>query len=190
MFDYPKVLIACPNHYFKEYAFAQWIEAVNNIDYPNKEVLVADNSNNMEFFDRWKDKVPMVHLEMNEGPNRRIALSMEYLRKHFINGDARWWFNLESDIIPDPSVLNVMLEYGKGCDWISHYYPDRTDPLNITNGFGCNIFSRKLMENESFSEAPEETTTDGWFWHGKVKNNFKYKMTEGWHLFGIQHLDG
>ena len=40
----PHILVACPTHEVKEYAFQRWIDNVKNLTYPNYTILVADNS--------------------------------------------------------------------------------------------------------------------------------------------------
>ncbi len=62
----PRVLVACPVHESKEYAFARWIEAVKALDHPSIEVLAVDTTTDRAFYDRWRDKVPMVHLGLPE----------------------------------------------------------------------------------------------------------------------------
>jgi len=186
----PKILIACPNHEVKEYAFQRWIDAAHALDYPNKEILVVDNSPSLDFMNRWKRKVPMIHLDPgSKGPNQRIAMSMEFIRHTFLKGDYAYWFNLESDVIVPPDALNVLLKYGDA-DWVSSYYPARGG-TEFQNGFGCSLFSKKLVEHSPFEDAPESTTTDGWWWHTIIKPNvFKLnlKIVELWGPLKIQHL--
>lgn len=189
----PKILIACPTYEGKEYCFDKWIAAVKALDYPNKELLVVDNSPTLDFYNRWKNKVPMVHLELDLTPNRRIAASMEYIRQQFLKSDAKYWFNVESDIMLPSQSLQFLLGLGE-FDWYEHHYPYRETPdgPHLLNGFGCTMFSKKVMQDCGFTDAPEDSTTDGWFWNKVVAqhDNFNsYKVIECWNALDIKHLN-
>ncbi len=191
---YPKVLIACPNHECKEYAFAAWIDSVHKLDYPNKEYLVVDNSPTTAFLERWRDKVPMVHLDFpfDMTANKRIAESMEYVRKYFLASDAKYWFSLESDIVLPVAGLRYLIGLGD-FDWNEHHYPYRNHPElpPSLGGFGCVLFSKRIVENNSLEDAPSDTTTDGWFWNNKVLkdlNYHRYRVIESYNVLDIQHL--
>lgn len=192
-----RVLIACPNYEGKEYSFQKWIDTVNKLEWSNKEVLVVDNSTTVDFYNRWKDKVSMIHLDLpNENGNRRIAISMDYIRTYFLKGDFDYWFNLESDIIVPSHTLKYFMNLGH-YDWYEHHYPyrnrDSNDPAwrPVLSGFGCTIFSKYLMEGNDFEGAPEISTTDGYFWNKKVcanPNYLNYKVVEAYNVLDIQHL--
>lgn len=189
------ILVACPNQSSKEYAFAQWIAAVKALTYPNLEVLVVDNSHRLDFYNRWKTKVPMVRLDPGEPgqmhANRRIALSMELIRGHYLRNDFQWWLNIESDVIVPPDTIEIMLAQSEGIDMLCAPYPvrDRQSDWN-TNSFGCTLFSRRLMGEMSFRDAPENPTTDRWI-HNEIiapaGGRFKvHNLPVG--ILGIRHL--
>lgn len=190
---YPRVLIACPTHECKEYAFERWIRSAKALEWPSKEYLVVDNSATERFFETWKDKIRLVHLnDMGDLPaDLRIARSMEYIRGYFLQSGCDFWFNLESDILVPPNALRILMGLGN-YDWREHAYPCRVnkDAPPVFNGFGCNVFSRRLMESNDFVDAPADTTTDGWFWK-KVSEQFDrapYRVIETYNLMGVQHV--
>ena len=187
------ILIAAPIYDGKEYCLEQYLEAVKKLDYPKINLLLVDNSEKDTFYKKWRDKIPgLIRLEMpNETPNKRIALSMEYIRKYFLANDYTRWFNLEVDVIVPPDILVELLKYdrNKDLDWISHTYPDRTDPKNIMSGFGCSLFSRNIMEKTDFVDAPSDRTTDGWYWNNKVRGK-GFKVVEVWEILKLEHLNG
>ncbi len=130
-----KVLVACPNHVVKEYSFQRWIDAVTNLTYPNYDILVVDNSPGGELAERYGAQVPIVVLDASDLPESdrprpwgasgwaRVNRSMELIRQHFLAGDYSHWMNIESDVIPAPDVIEVLLEWGRGSDLIAHAYP-------------------------------------------------------------------
>ncbi len=185
---YPKILIACPNHEVKEYSFQRWIDNVKNLTYPNYDILVVDNSPTLDFMNRWKDKVPMIHIEtQTEWLNtRRINQSMEVIRQKFLEGNYARFFSLESDVIPQADVIEIMLKWGKDSDWISHAYPDRTNQTNSIQGIGCSIFSRKLLEKYKFADIDDGYYSDAGLWE-KVRNS-EFKTMELWNYIKVEHL--
>jgi len=170
-----KVLVACPNHVVKEYSFQRWIDAVTNLTYPNYDILVVDNSPGGELAERYGAQVPIVVLDASDRPEIaidegwspptivRINKSMELIRQHFLAGGYSHWMNVESDVIPPPDVIEVLLESGRGGDWISHTYPDRGGHGWIENGIGCSLFSRPLIEAVGWQD-PAGLPPDSWLW--------------------------
>lgn len=196
-----KILIAAPNHEIKEYSFQRWIDSVLKIDYSNLEFLVVDNSATLDFYNRWADKLKEKNIKFINikdeiyagrkiselGPNQRIASSFEYIRQYFINGDFVRWFLIESDVICPPEILKYFLSLPQ-FDWIGHCYPQRGVPSNYMSSFGTSLFSRNIMQVD-FNGAPEETTTDGWWYNVKGVKNMKFSYCELWHIFELGHLE-
>lgn len=170
----PKVLVGCPTYKGKEYAFARWIKCVSEISHTPKQVLVIDNTNGLEFFEKWRSKIPMEHIDLgNELPNRRIALSMEVLRTRFLESDYDWWFSLESDCLVPDYALSYMLANANGFDFVTLPYESRTQPgVILERSFGATLFSRSMMERTSFEDAPGEITTDA-FVYGQARWSYR-----------------
>jgi hypothetical protein len=158
--DYRNVLIATPTYAGKEYCFQRWIDCVHRL--PAKP-LVVDNSRRLEYFEKWRSRVNMVHIDLGDEPShRRIALSMEYIRKYVLAHDYQWWFSLESDNLVPSYTLQFMLAQSD-TEWITLPYPSRTTGQMLDRSFGCCLFSRSLLARVDFSEAPVDASTDGWF---------------------------
>lgn len=188
---YPKVLVACPNNVVKEYSFQRWIDAVKKLEYPNFDILVVDNSATTDFHDRYKNQVPMLHIpdlsqhESNAGV--RICVSMDEIRKYFLAGDYTYWFNLESDVIPPPNVIQYMIDHGKDADWIAHGYPTR-DGDGYIQGIGCALFNRRIMEENDFISGNMSMGGDGNFWDKIWRQGLKYKTVELYFYLDMKHL--
>lgn len=193
----PLILIACPTHEVKEYAMQRWLDNVSRFTYPNLETMVIDNSPNLDLYDRWKgkmgNKIHIEHLtECEQEPDmcRRIAISMEHIRKRFVGSAAYKWLNLEIDVLPeDPDIVQNLLKWGGDADWIAHTYPGRIDETEdpVQSGVGCSMFSRQLMENIDFNQAGFDKCPDAWLWD-KIRPMNKYRTIELWSFSKMKHI--
>jgi len=186
----PRVLVGCPNHVCKEYSFQQWIDNVKMFTYPSFDILVVDNSPNAELMERYGSQLPIIHAQVSSQQHSmlRITEAMAVLQRRFLAGDYQWWFNCESDVIPPVNVIEAMLGYGTGADWIAHAYPLRggAGGTDVQQGIGCSLLSRRLMENFDFAQAGDNAP-DGWLW-AKVRPTRQFRTVELWGHFEVQHL--
>lgn len=191
---YPKLLVACPIHEAKGYSIEGWINQIHDLTYPNFDALMVDNSPNLDFFNQWKDKVPMIHLDTGEQNSdfelaRRIntAKAYEKIRQVFLAGNYERLFIYDSDIRGPKDIIEILLDYGREADWIAHSVPSHDDDKHLTDGFSPAILSRKIMENPI--TPPPDQHPDGWFWINIVSPNPEYKTYEFWNLMKLEHLD-
>lgn len=187
---FPKVLVACPNHQVKEYAFQRWIDNVKNLTYPNYDILVVDNSPNDDFLYKWQDQVPMCRIDtkgIEQLMVMRLNLSYERIRLAFLHGDYDRLMIIESDVIPPKNIIEFMLQWGKNTDWISHAYPVQGGTEDAEQGIGCSLFTRRLMENFNFKDFADNYTSDGGLWM-RVRPDGRFKTMELWSFIKIQHL--
>ena len=202
-----KILVACPNHVVKEYSFQRWIDAVTNLTYPNYDILVVDNSPGGGLAERYGAQVPIVVLDVSDLPEPidqarggtgwlfAVNRSMELIRQHFLAGDYSHWMNIESDVIPPPDVIEVLLETGRGGDLISHTYRTRgSDVAWIDYGIGCSLFSRRLIEAVGWQEAggPSDgppAPPDGWLWSHVGAQARTYRTVKLSGYLEVDHLE-
>lgn len=187
----PKVLVACPNHLVKEYAFQRWIDNVKNLTYPSYDILVVDNSPNGELQKKYGDQVPIIKLPTEGIEDRavtRINRSMELIRQKFLEGNYTHWMDIESDVIPQPDVIEILMKLN--VDWASHAYPARgsTDGA-VQQGIGCSLLTRRLLENFNWKDAEDHTTPDGWLWDRVRPQVYNYPTQELYGVIKIEHLD-
>lgn len=187
----PKILVACPVHEIKEYAMQEWIDAIKALDYLNYDILLVDNSPNLDFMNRWCDQVPMLHVDIDVPDSefcQRIAKSMELIRQKFIEGDYESWINIEIDVIIPPEAIKVLRKWTTDCDWVSHVYPARGsgNDEECQSGVGIAMFSRKLMTDFDFKDTNGEGP-DAWLWR-QVRPSGKYKSAEMWSYFKTKHI--
>lgn len=189
----PKILVACPTHKVKEYAFQRWIDNIKNLTYPNYEVLVVDNSPDDSYVNKWKDKIPMLYLpDTNQDPQKmgeRICKSMAVIKDHFLKGNYIYWMNIEADNIPPKDVIETLLKYGNGADWISHCYPAYPGSETLEQGIGCSLLSRRLIQDFDWGLANDSPDAELWdFAKPKVRTSNVYKTVELWGIMKVEHL--
>lgn len=185
----PKVLVGCPTHESKEYSHQEWIDSVRKIDYPNFEIFVVDNSPTLDCCNRWKDQIPMAHIDPTGlDMAQRLAHSMEVMRQKFLAEGFKWWFNIESDVIAPPETLKLLIKTGRYADWTGHAFPARGGQEQSSGGIGCSLFSRRMIEDFSFAGAGDclNKNVDAFMWDW-VRPQAKYKVIEMWGHLPTQH---
>lgn len=189
----PKIMVSCPTHELKEYAHQAWCDMAHGLDYPNYEIFVVDNSPTLDCYLRWKDKIPMAHIDPDPTWDQcqRMAASMFLAQQKFLREGFDFWFNVEIDVIPAPEILRVLLKSSKGADWTAHVYPARGDTQESCSGIGCSLWSRRLIEDFSFQGMGDHVghCVDSYLWHKCVfPQTFKYPTRELWGHVYTQHL--
>jgi ubiquinone/menaquinone biosynthesis C-methylase UbiE len=188
----PKILVTCPVYDGKEYCFQKWIDNVKSLTYPNYDIFVVDNSSTEDFYNKYKDQIPMVHKTFRPDEKNdamyRVCQSMGVVREHFLKGNYTHWMNIEADNIPPKDVIETLLAYSNGeADWVSHCYP-ATPTTTLMQGIGCTLFSRRLMEDFDWSNpqiADDSPDAEIWNW---VKDRPNYKTVELWFVMKVLHL--
>lgn len=167
------ILVACPTYVGKDYCKERYLACYEALDWPAKELMMVDTT----------------HYPGSD--NDKIASGMEQIRKHFLAGNYTRWFNIEADVLVPPETVKEMLKFDpdKNMDWISHNYPNRVTGEPGMSGFGCSMFSRRIMEIHTFEGAPSDRTTDGWWWHTKVRHDLTIRALELWGVLDIKHVN-
>ena len=188
-----KILVACPNHVIKEYSFQRWIDNVTSLTYPNYDILVVDSSLGGELAEKYGNQVPIVMLDAvtsDDSPDARMArvnMSMEVIRTYFLEGDYSHWMNIESDVIPPPDVIEVLLDWGRTFDWVAHAYPHREDELVPLQGIGCSLLSRRLMETFGWEDS-KVAPPDALLWSQVSTQTDSYPKVELYGIMKVSHL--
>lgn len=185
-----KVLVACPTFDGKGYCFQEWIDNVKNLTYPNYDILVVDNSKTEDYYNKYKDQIPMKHLtfgadEKDDGMYRTCK-SMAEIQRRFLKSDYTHWMNIEADVIPDKDVIEKLLKYGQDADWTAHVYPQGSN-VGWMAGIGCSLLSRKLMTDFNWDDttiADDSPDSELWSW---VQSHGGYKTVELYYVVSIVH---
>jgi len=112
--NFPKVLIFSPTYEGKEYCREKFISNINKIDYPNKEFLMVDNSENNDYYELLKSVGVPVH-RVPRGVNSResLAAAQNYAVRYAVNNDFDYLLSVESDLFPPSDVVWRLLKHWK-----------------------------------------------------------------------------
>lgn len=182
--DSPDILIACPVHAKKGYSLQRWIDNAASFSYPHTSIIIADTTEDDSLRESFRGKANFIAVGGGWGWGG-VAVAMNRIREYFLaNKHFRYWFNVESDILPPRGCIEQMLRYGAGADWISHCFPRRLGG-GFDQGIGCSMLSRRLMENFSWPDTRD--TPDCALWE-QVRPLNQYQVVEMWGFFQCQHL--
>ena len=120
MKEFPKVLIACPTWEGKDYILERFAERVKQLDYPNYDILLIDNSKGNKYYKRIKALgLPVIRSKWYEGSRRRIVEARNMIREKVLKEGYDYYFSLEQDIIPPKNILKELLSHKKKiiCGW-------------------------------------------------------------------------
>lgn len=182
-----KILVACSTNVVKAYSLQRWIDNVKKFTYPNFDILIVDTSETDEYIKQYYGQVPIERLStFYPQESRRMCEGMEHIRQYFLKRDYKWWFSVESDIVPPSNAIELLLEWGRDSDWISHAFPLKDKPNEeVEQGIGCSILSRKLLEGNTW--AGFNASPDGHLWN-LVRLSGKYRTLEMWNFMKVLHL--
>ena len=110
---YPKILIGIPTYDGKDYCFEEFIESLNKIDYPNKEIIFIDNSDDPLHAEIIRKKgFNAVHIKADDY-YEKIIRSRNAIRSYFLAKDFDFLLFLDSDTFPKPDVLKDLVSHDK-----------------------------------------------------------------------------
>ncbi|MCF8360728.1 MAG: hypothetical protein K9H26_18380 [Prolixibacteraceae bacterium] len=127
--DFPKVLLGCPINVVKDYCMDQWLDMIKNLDYPNYDVYLVDNTKNKDYHKNLRQKH---HLSIdwidpaNKEARLYMAESIEKIRQRAVKHDYDYLFILEVDVFPPSEIIQILM--GHNVDvcgttyWTGHEY--------------------------------------------------------------------
>lgn len=137
MIYFPKVLICCPTASAKEYCFASWIENVMNFTYPNFDIHLFDNTDDKGLFAEYmnnyvaekfgnlrKFKATNSLILNNSNEKSVIAkmcISHNDCKNEFLSNNYDFMLHLESDIFPQPGIIEQLISHGKNVVGAAYY---------------------------------------------------------------------
>ncbi len=114
MMKYPKVLVGCPVSDHKLYCIERYLKAVNNLTYPNFDILLVDNSENEKLYQKLKsDGVSIKRIEYVPLARERLVKSRNLLVERVLEGNYDYFFSLEVDVIPPKDIIERLLSHDK-----------------------------------------------------------------------------
>lgn len=106
----PKILVGCPTSDYKAYCFDEYIKALKSLTYPNIEFLIADNSEEPYYAKRFEEAgFPVVRVPFEKPAMKRVVAARNVIRQKVVEGDYKYYFSLEQDVIPPPDIIEKLL---------------------------------------------------------------------------------
>ncbi len=189
----PKVLVGCPTYEGKAYCFDEYARSVQNLDYGNYDILLADNSKTEEYFNKTREKLPAIRVQNYENPRKTLAEARNALRKKALEGNYDFFLSLEQDVIPPENAIKKLISHNKDIVTGNYLVPKRInnkvfpvspvlikrngkfitadrgvlDSENLAEieacGLGCVLISRKVLEKIKFRHEENSRTWDDMF---------------------------
>lgn len=159
----PKVLVAAPVSDRHAHLFDEWIEHLNGLNYPEFDVLLIDNSEKEDYFNKisnasvkGKKIIAQRHIWDMEKyhPLQMLAHVREKIRKYFLENEYDYIFFLDQDIFVPKDAIERLILYKKDCVgfYVHVYHEPNQVPCILKDGF---IETGKGLHYFSFDEINE-----------------------------------
>jgi len=112
---YPKVLVAAPTYEGKHYIFPRWYNNIKNLDYPNYDWLIVDNSRTLSYHTKLRRLGYQRIVHVNRGGNSRFGIGQasEYIRQYAIENNYDYIMFIETDLLPPRNIIQRLLGHEK-----------------------------------------------------------------------------
>lgn len=194
------VFVAVPTFDAKEYCLHEFLQAVKQLPY---DVLIVDNSADPGFYKRMcravGDDKKNIKIEtighcfwVGDCSRKKLAVTRNYLRERFLEGQYRFFLSLESDVIMLKSeicrlidqhsdgvsgalmeregadtVVSRRIDYraGKHCRRYNYPFAELVGKITEAKGIhlGCTLIPRAVLEEISFRYEPPVSMHDDSF---------------------------
>ncbi len=109
----PKVLLGGLVSDYHDYCTDRFIESIKKITYPNCDTLFIDNSKSEDFYNRIKDKLPVMRGKYFPSIYDRLIHNRNILRQKALDEGYDYLLNVDQDIILPRNAIEVLLSHGK-----------------------------------------------------------------------------
>lgn len=110
----PRVLVGVTTYWKKDYIFHRCMAHIAAFNYSNFDVVVVDNSPDLNYFYKLKRKYKNV-FHTPRGENSRVALTraQNKIRDIVLENDYDYLLFVESDLLPPADSITRLLGFGK-----------------------------------------------------------------------------
>lgn len=109
----PKVLVACPTYKGCEYCLDRFIERIKELTYSNYDILMVDNSEGDEYYNKIKEKgINVIKGPRFDQPVKTITNSRNMMIDFAIKNGYDYLLNIDQDVIPPKNIIEELM----GCD--------------------------------------------------------------------------
>lgn len=164
----PKVLVGVVTYEGKDYCWNKFYKALKNLDYPNFEVLIVDNTRSKRYYKelvKRTKKDDFITVERAErGENSRVAHanSLNVIRQRVLEGGYDYFMSIESDLTPPSDIIQRLLSHRKpvvGCIYMIGYPWSKKYPPQA-----C-LFQKESDGNGGY-RTKRLDHDDGWLYFG------------------------
>lgn len=120
----PKVLVASPTYEGMKYCEEEFLNSIKELDYPNYDILIVDNSKDGSYFDHLKERFSGIHiikdLSKEEKNLLRLIGSRNKIIDYAIQNNYDYILMMDSDVISPNNIIKELLNCCK--DLVSGLY--------------------------------------------------------------------
>lgn len=112
---WPRVLIGCPTYKAKEYALEKYLAAIKELDYPNADLVLVDNSDDDSYLKKLQSMgIDTIKVQKDADIRSTVAKCRNVLRKKALDEGYDYFFSFEQDLhSPSPGALHQLLSQNK-----------------------------------------------------------------------------
>lgn len=149
---YPKVLVACPTVETKEYALTRYVQVIEELTYPNYDVLLVDNSNDPEhaYMELVNSKgLACQHVTRGRHSREAIVKSQNRIRDVMLEGDYEFLMFIEQDIFPPKDVIEKLMahnEHSANALYYHGYFDERRHPFIMDEINGQSVLDKRAYD--------------------------------------------
>jgi hypothetical protein len=132
--NYPKILVGTPTSKYKDYCADEFICQVKNLNYPNYEVLIVDNSADSSYHKKFTDSGIGCIYEAPKGREAREYMTAcnNIIRQYAIDNNFDYILSLESDIFVHKDIIWQLLFHNKPVVGITYFLFDKENNIPMT----------------------------------------------------------
>jgi GT2 family glycosyltransferase len=119
----PKILVGISTYKGMEYCSERFLEGVEKLTYPNKEILIIENSEDDEYFNKLKKEKGIVLIKddtFEKEKIKRVVSSRNKIIDYAIKNDWDYIFMLDADVLAPEDAIEQLLDCNK--DIVSGIY--------------------------------------------------------------------
>ncbi len=171
MTEKPRVLVAIPTYYGKDYVLEEFMTNIANFTYQNYDIMLIDTTPEKGgWFYKKMLKYPkgnarkktVIPLRRSKTGRQTLAKARNYLRRAFLSEDYDYMFHLESDLLPPKDIIERLMEEEKLI--ITGMYEIGVEGTNFTLGKGTfwefDHEGRNPLIHLAFPTPPERLTPE------------------------------
>jgi len=110
----PKILVGAPHWDKKDYILGRYATRIRDLDYPNYDILIADNSSDETHLNVLEAMgLPAIWVNTGNTARERVRDSRNAIREYALEHDYDFVFFYDTDIIAPRNILLELLQWNK-----------------------------------------------------------------------------